>query len=72
MKSNLSFILCLIATLGLLGLAWFKGVEIDTALIAVVTAYVLGRGATKASHVWAASKDPNADTKAAIDNLEGK
>lgn len=70
MKSKLSFVLSLIATLGLLALAWFKEYDISTVLPIIVTGYVLGRSATKASYALSASKDPNADTKAVIDSVE--
>jgi hypothetical protein len=70
MKTKLSFILSLIATLGLLALAWFKEYDITAMLPVIVTGYVVGRSVTKASHIWAISKDPNADTKSAIDKLE--
>ena len=72
LKNNLSFVLSLIATVGLLALAWFKGVDISMTLPAIVTGYVLGRAGTKASHAWSASKDPNADTQKVIEKLEGQ
>jgi hypothetical protein len=72
LKNNLSFVLSLVATLGLLVLAFFKDVDISMTLPAIVTGYVLGRAGNKASNVWAASKDPGADTINAIEKTDGK
>ena len=71
LKNNLCFVLSLVATLGLLCLAWFKDYDIGTMLPVVVTGYVLGRAGTKASHGWALSRDDKADTKAGIEKMEG-
>ena len=70
MKNKLSFILSLVATLGLLALAWFKSVDIGTTLPMIVTGYVLGRSATKASYAFSLGKDPNADTREGIKDIE--
>ncbi len=72
LKHHLSFILSLIATVGLLALAWFKGTDISIMLPTIVTGYVIGRAGLKASHAWSASRDPAADTKAVIEKLEGQ
>jgi heme O synthase-like polyprenyltransferase len=71
-KSKLSFILVLISIIGLFALAWFKGVDIMTALPIILGMYVGSRSATSISHVIQASKDPNCDTASAIAKVEEK
>jgi hypothetical protein len=66
-KSNLSFVLTFISVVGCLALAWFKNVNIETMLPSILAIYVIGKTTLKASNVWAASRDPNADTLQAID-----
>jgi len=72
LRHHLSFILCLISTIGLLALAWFKQVDISYMLPTIVVGYVVGRAGLKASHAWSASKDPQADTQKVIEKLEGQ
>lgn len=62
MKNKLSFILTFISVIGVLMLAWFKNVNIDLLLPTILATYILGRTSTNISTVWAASKDPKADT----------
>ena len=66
-KNNYSFILTLMSVVGCLLLAWFKNVNIEVMLPTILATYVLGRTGLKASNVWAASRDPNANTLEAID-----
>lgn len=70
MKDLRSFVVTMLAMMMLFVLAYFKDFDIEYAFSTIVLAYVIGRSAAKASHVWAASRDPNADTKAVIDNVE--
>lgn len=66
-KNNFSFVLTFISVIGCLLLAWFKNVNIEMMLPTILATYVLGRTSLKASNVWAASKDPKANTLEAID-----
>ncbi len=70
MKNKLSFLLTFISMIGLFALAWFKGTDIETMLPTILGMYILGRAGSKISYVWAASKDPNADTVSAIEKAE--
>lgn len=69
-QTRLGFVITLVSVVGLIGLAWFKGVDITMALPTVVGLYLTGRTASAVSHVWAASKDPNADTAEIVKELE--
>lgn len=66
MKNKLSFVLTFISVIGILLLAWFKNVNIEIMLPSILATYILGRTTNSVSNVWAASKDPNADTLQAI------
>ena len=69
-KTRLSFLLCTLALLGLFALGWFKDMDVATAIMEIAAIYVIGRSTTLASHGWATSKDPNADTKSVVENLK--
>lgn len=70
-KQNLSFVLTFISIIGLLTLAFYKGVDISMSLPAVLGIYVGARAGQKSLAIYAASKDENADTHAVIRDLEG-
>lgn len=72
MKTKLSFILTLMSVIGFFILAFTKGVDVNTSIPTILGLFIAGRAVVSASHGWAASKDPNADTKATIDKLEEK
>jgi hypothetical protein len=72
LKTKLSFIVTLVAIVGLLIVFYFKGTNVAMEITTIVGIYVVGRNAASISHGWAASKDPNADTKATIEKLEEK
>lgn len=69
-RTKLGFIITLISVVGLLLLAWFKGVDISMSLPTIIGLYLVGRSATSISHVWAVSKDEKADTVETIRELE--
>lgn len=69
-KTRLSFLLCLIAMIGLFVLGWFKDFDVASSIMEVTAVYVIGRSVTLGSHAWATSKDPTADTKSVVDNLK--
>jgi uncharacterized membrane protein YadS len=70
LKQSLSFVLTFIALLGVLALAWFKDVDVQMLLPSILGIYIVGRTTHKVSAVWAASKDPNADTHKAIETFD--
>lgn len=70
MKVTRSFILTGLGAI-LLALMSLKGIDTSGPLTALITAYLTSRAATKASHVWASSKDPNADCVAMATKVEG-
>lgn len=70
LKAKLSFIMCAIAMAMLFSLGWFKDVDVASAIMEVAAIYVIGRSATLASHGWATSKDPNANTQDVVDQLK--
>ena len=70
-KQNLSFVLTFISVVGLLNLAFFKGVDISMSLPAVLGIYIGARAGQKSLAIYAASKDETADTHAIIRDLEG-
>jgi hypothetical protein len=67
-----SFLLSLAGLLALLALGLVNKVDVSGPIAALVASYVTARGAQKASHVWAASRDADADTTAIISRIEGK
>jgi len=69
-KTRLSFLICLLALSGLFALGWFKNVDVASAIMEVAAIYVIGRNITLASHGWATSRDPNADTKEVVQQLK--
>ena len=71
LQTKLTFILALICILGGFALAFVKGLDTTVFLSTIFGAYITGRSAQKISATWAASKDPDADTAAVIDSLEG-
>jgi hypothetical protein len=71
-KMHLSFVLSLIALLGVLALAWYKGVNLDILLPSILGIYIVGKSVQKMSGHWAASKDPNANTTEIIEKLEDR
>ncbi len=71
-KTKYGFYLTAFSVVGFFGLAWFKDVDINNVIPAVLSIYILGRTATNVSATWAASKDPSADTQKAIDTVIDK
>lgn len=71
MKHYLSFMLTLVSILGLFALAWFKDVEITAVLPIVLASYIGARTIEKTVSISAASKDPNADTRQVIRDING-
>ena len=69
-KTKLSFILCIVAMTALFSLGWFKDVNVASAIMEVAAIYVIGRSAALASHGWATSRDPNADTRTIVEQLK--
>jgi hypothetical protein len=70
-----SFMLCLLALVGVLALLWFgkiPGASADFLVPAILGVYVTGESAKKISAHRAASADPNANTESVILALEGK
>jgi hypothetical protein len=72
MKNKMSFILTFISVVGCLLLAWFKNVNIEIMLPSILAIYIIGRTTAAASNVWAASRDPSADTIKAIERYNEK
>lgn len=70
-KNYLSFVLSLISIVGVLLLAWFKGISVEMLLPSLLGVYILGRAGQKSVGMIAASRDPNADTRAVIQDLNG-
>ena len=70
MEDLRSFVVTMLAMFILFVLAFFKDYDIETPFMSIVIAYIIGRGAQKASHVWAAARDPSADTKSVIESIE--
>jgi hypothetical protein len=68
MKLTNSLAVTLLALISEVVLAWF-GKPTGAATIAAGL-YVGSRAGAKASHVWAASKDPEANTSEIIDKLK--
>ena len=62
MRWSNSFILSLCGLVALFVLALSKGIDTSTAILGIVASYVGARSAQKASAVYSASKDPDADT----------
>jgi len=62
----------IIAVLGLLILAAMasRGVDTSASIVALCGAYIASKASLKASHVWAASKDSQADTESVINGLK--
>lgn len=69
-RTRLSFALCLLTLISLFLLGWFKDIDVASAMMEVTAIYVIGRSVTLGSHVWATSKDPEADTKSVVENLK--
>jgi hypothetical protein len=69
-KTRLSFVLCVLAIIGLFALGWFKDFDVASPIMEVAAIYVIGRNITLASHGWATSRDPNADTKEVVQQLK--
>lgn len=71
MKLSNSFSISLISIAAVL-LSGYLKLGMEAVIASVAATYVLGRGAQKASGVWAASKDINCNTAEVIKSLEGK
>jgi len=71
-KNYLSFFLTLISIVGVLLLAWFKGIELDLLLPSLLGLYITGRTVEKSSAHWSASKDSAANTEKVIEMVSGK
>ena len=69
MKLSNSFLLSLTGLAILAVLGW-RGADVATPIVMLVTGYVAARQAGKSSHVWAASKDPSANTDEIIEKLK--
>lgn len=69
MKFTNSFFVVVLGILVLGGLG-YRGADVVSGIVGVVGSYVLGRAGQKASNVWAASKDANADTLVAIEKSQ--
>jgi len=67
LKEFSTFILTLIAIAGTLLLGIVNGTDVSGSIPTILGIYVGGRSVVKSSAHWAASKDPNADTKAVVD-----
>ena len=64
-----SFILAVLGLIILAAMA-YRGMDTSGSIVALCSAYIASKGALKASNVWAASKDPNADTESVISSLK--
>jgi hypothetical protein len=60
-KDNRSFILCLIALVGALGLAYGKGVDVSMLVPTILGLYITGRTTEKVSAHMNARMDSDAD-----------
>lgn len=69
-QTNLGFLLTFISILGLFTLAFTKGVDIGATLPVILATYIGARAGEKSMAMMAASKDPNADTRQVIHDLE--
>ena len=67
LKEFSTFILTLISILGILLLGVLNGTDVSGTIPTILGIYIGGRSVVKSSAHWAASKDPNADTKAVVD-----
>lgn len=70
-----SFILCLLALLGVLALLWWgkvPGASADFLIPAILGVYITGESAKKISAHYNARLDSDADTAVVIMELEGK
>jgi hypothetical protein len=72
LKDNRSFLLCLIGTLGVLGLAYTKDTNIDLLLPTVIGIYVTGRTSQKISAHYNARHDEDADVVDIIKSLDNQ
>lgn len=66
-KEFSTFILTLISIAGTLLLGIIKGFDVSGVIPTILGIYIGGRSVVKSSAHWAASKDPNADTKAVVE-----
>lgn len=69
MRLTNSLAISLLAMLAVL-LSGYMKLGVEAAVASIAATYVLGRASKKASDVWAASKDPAADTAAVIREQE--
>ena len=65
MYKSRSFILSLLGLIILAAMAW-KGTDTSGSIVALIGIYIGSKQTLKASNVWAASKDIDADTLSAI------
>ena len=65
-----SLLLCILGTGALTLIAYLKGTDTSMAVATIIGAYIARRGAEGVAAVNAASKDPNADTLAAIREVQ--
>jgi hypothetical protein len=69
-KITRSFIVTALGLIILAILGVVRGLDVSSSVVTLASIYISARGATKASHVWAASNDPNADTNKAVELLK--
>jgi hypothetical protein len=69
-KQNFGFITTMTCILGMLALAWFKGVDINASLPVILGTYLGARAIEKGTAYTMASKDANCDTRGLINDLE--
>lgn len=70
MKMSNSMVLTLIGIGVIFTLSWFNKPGSE-AVASLVAGYIVARQAGKSSHVWAASKDPNASVSEIVEKVEG-
>ena len=66
-----AFIFCFTAMVILVVYGYLKGIDVSTHIVSLVATYIGPSSLMKASNVWAASKDPNADTLLMASKMEG-
>lgn len=69
-KQNFGFICTMTCILGMLGLAFFKDVDINASLPVILGTYLGARAIEKGTAYTVASKDPSCDTRGLINDLE--
>ena len=70
LKDRLGFILCMTGIVGLLLIAYFKGIDASNPIVMIIASFIGGKAYQNTVMVQSAAQDKAADTVKAIEEMD--